>query len=152
MGIKQQWLGAGYQFQTPREYSKGANEEAVSRQERQMIASWPDAAMSNAQELLSKAAKKESSSSSGFASFFGGGSSTTKFEEARDLYVSAANAFKLEKSFKDSGDAFIRAGDCAVKAIEKDDAANDYWNAAKAYKKTHPERPFVLQLFSACCA
>jgi len=98
--------------------------------------------MSNAQELLAKATKKESASSSGFASFFGGGNSTSKYEEARDLYVSAANAFKLEKSFKDSGDSFVRAGDCAIKASEKDDAANDYWNAAKAYKKTHPERAF----------
>ena len=98
--------------------------------------------MSNAQELLSKASKKESSSSGGFASFFGGSNSSSKFEEARDLYVSAANAFKLEKSFKDSGDAFVKAGECALKAGEKDDAANDYWNAAKAYKKTHPERAF----------
>jgi hypothetical protein len=91
----------------------------------------------SAQSLLAQAAKKEASgSSSGFSSF--------KLEEARELYNSAANAFKLEKSFKESGDAFVKAGDVAVKAGEKDDAALDYWNASKAYKKTHPERAAAL--------
>jgi len=90
--------------------------------------------------LLQQADKKaNSASSSGFASFFTGSSSSSKLEDARELYNSAANAFKLEKSFKESGDAFVKAGDCATKAGEKDDAALDYWNAAKAYKKTHPE-------------
>jgi alpha-soluble NSF attachment protein len=98
----------------------------------------------SAQSLLAQAAKKEASgSSSGFSSFFSGGSSS-KLEEARELYNSAANAFKLEKSFKESGDAFVKAGDVAVKAGEKDDAALDYWNASKAYKKTHPERAAAL--------
>lgn len=96
--------------------------------------------MSNADSLLQQAIKKEGSSSKGgLSSFFGGGRSTSNLEEARDLYVNAANAYKLDKRFKESGDAFARAGDCAIKAGEKDDAANDYWNAAKSYKKTHPE-------------
>jgi len=95
--------------------------------------------MSTAQELLAKARKKKTASSGGFASFFGGSSKTSNLEEARELFVSAANAFKAEKAFKDSADAFVEAGDCALQANEKDDAANDFWNAAKAYKKTHPE-------------
>ena len=95
--------------------------------------------MSNAQQYLAQADKRASASTGGFSSFFGGGSSTSKLEEARELYTSAANAFKVEKQFKASGDAFMKAGDTALRAKEPDDAANDYWNAAKAYKKSHPE-------------
>ncbi|KAG8978896.1 vesicular-fusion protein S17 [Tulasnella sp. 427] len=34
----------------------------------------------------------------------------------------------------------MREADCRVKGGEKDDAANAYWNAAKAYKQGHPDR------------
>lgn len=71
-------------------------------------------------------------------SFFSGSSS--KFEEAHELYVSAGNAFKMEKKWKESGDCFCKAAEMALKGDEKDDAANDYWTASKSYKKTHPER------------
>jgi len=89
-----------------------------------------------AQELMAKAAKKMGSSG-GFSSFFGGSSS--KYDEAHDLYVSAANAYRVEKSWKESGDAFCKAAECALRSDEKDDAANDFWNASKSYKKSHPE-------------
>jgi alpha-soluble NSF attachment protein len=94
--------------------------------------------MSNGDELLAKA-NKRANASGGFGSFFSGGSSS-KFEEARDLYVGAANAYKLDKRWKESGDAFSKAAEMAIKADEKDDAANDFWNASKSYKKTNPER------------
>ena len=92
--------------------------------------------MSQAQSLLASADKK-ANSSSGFFSF---GSSSTKYEEAHDLYKGAANAFKLEGRFKESGDAFCKAAEMSLKQNEKDDAANDFWDASKAYKKSHPER------------
>jgi alpha-soluble NSF attachment protein len=40
--------------------------------------------------------------------------------------------FKLEKSMKDSGDAFTMEADCRDKQGERDEAANAWWNAAKS--------------------
>ncbi|CAH7683862.1 soluble NSF attachment protein [Phakopsora pachyrhizi] len=93
---------------------------------------------SSANETLAKAERKLQSSSSG--SFFGfGGSSSSKLEESRELFISAANQFKVEKCWKESGDCFSKAADCSLKLGEKDDAANDFWSAAKSYNKSHPE-------------
>ncbi|MBW0464955.1 hypothetical protein O181_004670 [Austropuccinia psidii MF-1] len=92
---------------------------------------------SNASETLAKADRKLNSSSSSFFGF--GGSSSSKLEEARDLYVAAANQFKVEKKWKESGDAFCKAAECSLKLGEKDDAGNDFWSAAKSYNKCNPE-------------
>jgi len=59
-------------------------------------------AKSAAQTLLDKADKKATSSGGWFTS------SSTKFEEAGDLYQQAANSFKIDKLFKEAGDAFAR--------------------------------------------
>lgn len=93
-------------------------------------------AKSPAQVLLDKAEKKVNSSVGWFSS------STTKYEEAGDLYQQAANAFKLEKSYKDAGDAFSKEAECREKGDETNEAANAWWNASKSYKllKT-PEGP-----------
>lgn len=81
----------------------------------------------SARELVKAANNKEQTAKTrGITSFFGGGSSA-KLEEARDLYNKAANQFKGDKNFKESGDAFIRAGECALKSDEKYDAAMDFW-------------------------
>ncbi|KAK4698130.1 alpha-soluble NSF attachment protein, partial [Phenoliferia sp. Uapishka_3] len=93
--------------------------------------------MSSSGEALRGKADKKAASSGGFGSFFS--SASSKFEEAHDLYVSAGNAFKMEKKWKESGDCFCKAAEMALKGEEKDDAANDYWTASKSYKKTHPE-------------
>lgn len=112
----------------------------------------------SAREILQAASNKEQTAKTrGITSFFGGGSSA-KLEEARDLYNKAANILKGEKNFKESGDAFCRAAECALKSDEKYDAAMDYWsvqlfhscspsssaipilrNAGKAYKQSHPD-------------
>src|SRR5204863_37229 len=89
---------------------------------------------SPAQTLLEKADKKAASSTGWF------GSASTKFEEAGDLYQQAANAFKLEKLFKEAGDAFAREAECREKCKESNEAANAWWNAAKAYKRGFPDR------------
>lgn len=81
---------------------------------------------------LRQKADKKAASAGGWSLF----SSSSKNEEAHDLYTSAANAFKMEKLWKESGDAFVKAAEIND---DKDDAANDYWNASKSYKKTHPE-------------
>ncbi|KAI0068243.1 vesicular-fusion protein SEC17 [Artomyces pyxidatus] len=88
---------------------------------------------SPAQIFLEKADKKANSSSGWFAS------STSKFEEAGDLYQQAANSFKIDKLFKEAGDAFAREAECREKCKETNDAANAWWNAAKAYKRGYPD-------------
>ncbi|KAF8482157.1 vesicular-fusion protein SEC17 [Russula ochroleuca] len=88
---------------------------------------------SPAQTLLEKADKKANSSSGWFSS------SSTKFEEAGDLYQQAANSFKLEKLFREAGDAFAKEAECREKCNETNDAANAWWNAAKAYKRGFPD-------------
>jgi alpha-soluble NSF attachment protein len=91
-------------------------------------------AKSPSQALLEKANKKANSSTGWFSS------ASTKFEEAGDLYQQAANSFKLEKLFKDAGDTFSREAECREKCNETNEAANAWWNAAKAYKQGHPDR------------
>ncbi|QRV91447.1 Vesicular-fusion protein Sec17 [Ceratobasidium sp. AG-Ba] len=89
--------------------------------------------LSQAQQLMLKADKKAAGSAGWFSS------NTTKFEEAGDLYQQAANSFKIDKLWKEAGDAFTKEAECREKAGEKDDAANAYWNAAKAYKRGFPD-------------
>ncbi|KAJ8514703.1 hypothetical protein ONZ45_g7785 [Pleurotus djamor] len=90
-------------------------------------------AKSPAQVLLEKAEKKVNSSSGWFSS------SSTKYEEAGDLYQQAANAFKIDKLFKEAGDAHAREAECREKCNETNEAANAWWNAAKAYKRGYPD-------------
>jgi len=91
---------------------------------------------SNAQILLEKADKKANSSGGWFTS------SSSKYEEAGDLFQQAANAFKLEKLFKEAGDSFAREAECRELCSESNEAANAWWNASKAYKKGFPDRAF----------
>ncbi|KAF8640484.1 hypothetical protein AX17_000147 [Amanita inopinata Kibby_2008] len=88
---------------------------------------------SPAQALLEKADKKANSSGGWFSS------SSAKFEEAGDLYQQAANSFKIEKLFKEAGDAFSREAECRERCKEQNEAANAWWNAAKAYKRGYPD-------------
>jgi len=97
---------------------------------------------SQGEALMAQAAKK-AAGGGGFASMFGS-SATTRAEEAGELYIQASNAFRAEQRYKDSGDAAVRAAECALKANEPHDASNHFWTASKAYKRTHPERPSVL--------
>ncbi|OQO08421.1 hypothetical protein B0A48_06291 [Cryoendolithus antarcticus] len=87
--------------------------------------------------LLQKADKAAASAGSGF-SFFGGRSE--KLENAADLYTQAANAFRMQKSGKEAGQAFEKAASIqSSKLNEPDDAANSLTEAFKAYKKDEPE-------------
>jgi hypothetical protein len=97
----------------------------------------PMPSKSPAQTLLEKAEKKANSSTGWFSS------SSTKFEEAGDLYQRAANEFKREKLFREAGDAFAKEAECREKCNETNDAANAWWNAAKAYKRGYPERALI---------
>jgi len=86
---------------------------------------------------LQKADKAFNSIGSGF-SFFGGKSE--KYENAVDLYIQAANAFRMTKQGMDAGRAFEKAGSIQLTNLnEPDDFANTMTEAFKAYRKESPE-------------
>jgi len=85
------------------------------------------------QILLEKADKRAASSGGWFTS------NNSKWEEAGDLFQQAANAFKIDKLFKEAGDAHSREAECRENAKETNEAANAWWNAAKAYKRGYPD-------------
>ncbi|PBJ78027.1 soluble N-ethylmaleimide sensitive factor (NSF) [Trypanosoma cruzi cruzi] len=57
-------------------------------------------------------------------------------ERAMELFESAAARFKTERDYNRAGEAYMRAGDCAVKCKDKLSASRAYTNAVNAYKKT----------------
>ncbi|KAK9723350.1 vesicular-fusion protein S17 [Basidiobolus ranarum] len=83
-----------------------------------------------AKELLAKAEKKAN-----YNGWFGG----KKYDEAAELYVSAANSLKLAKKWKEAGDAFMKAADMQIRAEERDEASSTFISASKCYKKSNPE-------------
>ncbi|KAI6804067.1 hypothetical protein D0861_02721 [Hortaea werneckii] len=87
--------------------------------------------------LLQKADKQAASAGSGF-SLFGG--RTEKYEAAAELYIQAANAFRLQKSSKEAGQCFEKAASLQTNQLkEPDDAANTLTEAFKSYRKDEPE-------------
>ncbi|KAK0705025.1 soluble NSF attachment protein [Lasiosphaeris hirsuta] len=87
--------------------------------------------------LVQKAEKTLQSAGGGF-SFFGGGKED-KYQSAGDLYQQAANAFKLERLFKEAGSAFEKAAAIHRDRLnEPDDAANLMIDAFKVYRKDFP--------------
>lgn len=89
-------------------------------------------------DLLNKANRKFESAA-GAGGWFSFGSSSSKFEEAGDLFQQAANQYKIDKDFKSAGDCFSKEAECRERSGENNDAANAWWNAAKAYKQGFPE-------------
>jgi alpha-soluble NSF attachment protein len=73
--------------------------------------------------------------------FFGsvfGSSAQQNYEEAGDLYVQAANLYKLKKQGIKAGESFDKAAEAQIKADSKDEAANTLVDAFKAYKQEDP--------------
>lgn len=83
--------------------------------------------------IMDKADKKAASSGGWFTS------NNSKWEEAGDLFQEAANAFKIDKLFKEAGDAHAREAECRENSKDTNEAANAWWNAAKAYKRGNPD-------------
>lgn len=94
--------------------------------------------MSEADTLMAKADKK-ASSSGGVSSWFSGGT-TSRYEEAAELYTTAANQYRLAKRMREAGAAFEKAAAMQLKTDEADDAANTYVEASKCYKKDDPAK------------
>ncbi|KAI2471790.1 TPR-like protein [Annulohypoxylon bovei var. microspora] len=87
--------------------------------------------------LLQKADKTLASASSGF-SFFGG--REDKYQNAADLYIEAANSFRIQKMNREAGQAFEKAATVQTNQLnEPDDAANTLVDAFKVYRKENPE-------------
>ncbi|KAK3946209.1 soluble NSF attachment protein [Diplogelasinospora grovesii] len=91
----------------------------------------PRALMQQADKAYSKAG-----SGGGFSSFFGGGNSEEKLENAAELYVQAANAFRMQKMNKEAGEAFEKAATIHADKLRdgRDEAANVRVEAFKVYK------------------
>ncbi|MCJ1338369.1 vesicular-fusion protein S17 [Bachmanniomyces sp. S44760] len=87
--------------------------------------------------LLQKADKAAQGAGGGF-SLFGG--RTEKYENAAELYIQAANSFRMQKQGKEAGQAFERAAAIQTSNLnEPDDAANALTEAFKSYRKSDPE-------------
>jgi len=81
-----------------------------------------------AKEFIEQAHKKLNSSS-----WFS--SKTAKFEDAGELYIKAANLFKVSKKWTDAGNAFKEAANCYLNTSSKYEAATCYIKASHCYKK-----------------
>lgn len=91
-----------------------------------------------ADQLMAKADKK-ANSSGGMSSWFSGGS-TSRYEEAAELYTTAANQYRIAKRNREAGAAFEKAAAMQLKTDEADDAANTFVEASKCYKKEDPNK------------
>lgn len=82
-------------------------------------------------------AEKLAKPQTGLFSFLGG-SSSTRLEEASDLYVQAANAYRLNKDFSLAGTQFINASELQRKLNNHNDVANYLIEAYKCFKSVSP--------------
>lgn len=87
-------------------------------------------------QLMAEAEKKLTGSKGFFSSLLGGGSNRT--EEAIDLYLQAANKFKMAKKWSAAGNAFKEAATLHQKNGSRLDSATNFYEAANCYKKTDP--------------
>lgn len=71
----------------------------------------------------------------GFLLMFSG-SLSYRLEEATDLYVQAANQYRLSKDFSRAGQQFIKAAELQKSLGNQNDAANHLVEAYKCYKTT----------------
>ncbi|OWF43827.1 alpha-soluble NSF attachment protein-like [Mizuhopecten yessoensis] len=96
-----------------------------------------------AQHLLMDAEKKEKASVGFFASLFG---SQTKLEDAAELYVRAANMFKMGKKWAEAGSSFCKAALLQLKVGSNHQAATDYVDAGNCYRKADPNEAVTCLL------
>lgn len=65
--------------------------------------------------------------------------SSSKTEEASELYVRAANSFKMAKKWPAAGECFCKAAGLQLQLGSKHEAASHYVDASGAYKKSDPQ-------------
>lgn len=88
-------------------------------------------------QLLAQADKAYSGAGSGF-SFFG--SRTEKYENAAELYIKAASAYRAKRAMREAGMAYEKAATIqGTKLSEPDDMANTLQDAFKVYREQHAD-------------
>ncbi|CAH6720699.1 alpha-soluble NSF attachment protein [[Candida] jaroonii] len=75
---------------------------------------------------------------SGLMSFFSGGSQSYRSEEATDLYIQAANQYRLMKDFDNAGKQFVKAANIQKSLKNHNDVANNLVEAYKCFKDVSP--------------
>ncbi|GMM37296.1 Sec17 protein [Saccharomycopsis crataegensis] len=93
--------------------------------------------MSSPEELIAQADKK-CAPVGGFAKFFGG-SSLYRFEEAADLYIQAANLYRIQKQYVKAGNLFEKASEAQKKAESIDESGSTLIDAFKSYREDSPQ-------------
>jgi alpha-soluble NSF attachment protein len=86
-----------------------------------------------AQELVQEAEKKLQGGKGLFGGLFGSGSRNT--DDAIELYIRAANMFKMAKKWTQAGECFSKAAELHLKNGSKHDSASCYVDASTCFKK-----------------
>ena len=74
----------------------------------------------------------------GFMSFLSGSLLSSRLEEATDLYIQAANHYRLAKDFAQAGKQFVKAANLQEKLGNHNDTANHLIEAYKCFKGPLP--------------
>ncbi|KAL6947489.1 hypothetical protein ACO0RG_000063 [Hanseniaspora osmophila] len=93
--------------------------------------------MSDPLELI-KQAEKKAQPTTGFFKFMS--NDADKFEEAADLYVQAANSYRVSKQVGSAGECFMKAAECQLKAGNDNEAGNTFVEAFKMLKSFEPSK------------
>lgn len=88
-----------------------------------------------AREYIAQAQKK---TKGGLFSFMSG--SSDRAQEQINLYVKAANCFKMAHNWQEAGDAFLEAARISFSEKSKHDAASYYVDASTVFKKIDPQK------------
>lgn len=71
-------------------------------------------------------------------------SSNSRFEDAKERYVKAANLYKMAKAWNKAGNAFERCAEMNKALDSKHEAMADTVNAAEMYKRINPHKAIAM--------
>lgn len=94
--------------------------------------------MSDPKQLIAQAESLQKPQS-GFMLLFTGSSNSYRMEEATDLYVQAANTYRLNKDFNSAGKLYVKASEIQEKLGNHNDVANHLVEAYKCFKGVSPQ-------------
>lgn len=93
--------------------------------------------MSDPRQLIAEA-EKLLKPQLGFFLFISGSSQSIRKEDATDLYIQAANSYRLKKDFNQAGNQFLKAAEVQQSLNNHNDAANHLVEAYKCFKSSSP--------------
>jgi alpha-soluble NSF attachment protein len=93
--------------------------------------------MSKGDQFKSQAEKHLQQAGSSLSSFFGFGGSQ-KYDEAAEMFIKAANAYKLENKWNSAADMFLKASTCHQQGDSASDSIKDLVDAGNSLKKVNP--------------